>query len=505
MRRPRHPRLDELVELAAYPCLIERSGVRLRSARGWGGSCPTPSPECPSLKVQAQAQACSPLIGQQEMRQRATRPAAQAVFNQAQSASLMPRNRSLPAGAALTVELLSVYLRNNTVAVRDVPDLIRSTRIALTEAKAPTLGGAGADNFTPAVSVRKSLVSSEHILSMIDGKPYRALRRHLAAHGLTPESYRDRYNLSADYPMVAPGYAAYRRALAQQIGLGKNDSAQKVRSNEAGAIVAPLAVKATAAEVRSLKAVEEHPGADVNPSMPATEEKGGLKRKSSSFDTSASDAAPFQTKELVQESPIPGQVKAKDPFSDLVASRTPKHKGGVTEVPRGRAKLSLFAGRNVEAEVQSHDNGPPTAEADPSSGTDLDGSSQHSPAPVVASGGRLAPELPRRPDEQDGAVVGGTSPRLTLMEAIARKRAVTALYNGAVIKLAAHQIFERRGDLFLTALNLSKNWRADEERRLGQFKFTGLQDVVLLDEAIASLPSYDGKLPRPEDILILAI
>jgi hypothetical protein len=181
----------------------------------------------------------------------------------------------------------------------------------------------------------------------------------------------------------------------------------------------------------------------------------------------------------------------------------------VTEVPRRRAKLSLFAGRNVEAEVQSHENGPPAAEADPSSGTDLDGSFQHSPAPVVASGGRaemaFAPELPRGPDEQDGAVVGGTSPRLTLMEAIARKRAVTAHYNGAMVKLAAHQIFERRGDLFLTALNLSKNWRADEERRLGQFKLTGLKDVKLLDEAIASLPSYDGKLPHPEDILILSI
>jgi hypothetical protein len=91
------------------------------------------------------------------------------------------------------------------------------------------------------------------------------------------------------------------------------------------------------------------------------------------------------------------------------------------------------------------------------------------------------------------------------MEAIARKRAVTALYNGAVIKLAPHQIFERHGDLFVTALNLSKNWRADEERRLGQFKLAGLKDVTPLEEAIASLPSYDGKLPRPEDILILSI
>lgn len=112
---------------------------------------------------------------------------------------------------------------------------------------------------------------------------------------------------------------------------------------------------------------------------------------------------------------------------------------------------------------------------------------------------------PEEQGKQDGAVVEGTSPRLTLMEAIARKRAVKALYNAAVIKLAPHQIFDRHGDLFLTALNLSKNWRNDEERRLGQFKFAGLKDVELLEEAITTLPSFDGMLPRTDDVLILSI
>jgi predicted transcriptional regulator len=71
------------------------------------------------------------------------------------------------------------------------------------------------------VSVRKSLASSDHIISMIDGKPYKTLRRHLAAHGLTPEEYKERYGLKAEYPMVAPSYSENRRAMAKKIGLGR--------------------------------------------------------------------------------------------------------------------------------------------------------------------------------------------------------------------------------------------------------------------------------------------
>lgn len=81
--------------------------------------------------------------------------------------------------------------------------------------------GESSDEFTPAVSVRKSLGSKEHIISLIDGKPYKSLKRHLSGHGLTPAQYRERYGLKADYPMVAPAYAEKRRALAKKIGLGR--------------------------------------------------------------------------------------------------------------------------------------------------------------------------------------------------------------------------------------------------------------------------------------------
>lgn len=75
--------------------------------------------------------------------------------------------------------------------------------------------------YSPAVSVRKSLASPEVIISLIDGKPYKSLKRHLSRHGLRPDEYRQRYNLKADYPMVAPAYSEARRATAKRVGLGR--------------------------------------------------------------------------------------------------------------------------------------------------------------------------------------------------------------------------------------------------------------------------------------------
>lgn len=95
--------------------------------------------------------------------------------------------------------------------------------------------------------------------------------------------------------------------------------------------------------------------------------------------------------------------------------------------------------------------------------------------------------------------------RVTLMEAIARQRIVQVRYNGERIRLAPHFLFERHGDLFIGALNLGKNWRADDEPRLGQFKLAGLDGAELLDETFDPLPSYKATMPRAEDTLVLAI
>lgn len=129
----------------------------------------------------------------------------------------------------LAAELTIAWLgnQNNRVAADDVPTFLRQMHATINELAGNVSTddeSAGQDGstgeYTPAVSVRKSLGSKDHILSMIDGKPYKTLRRHLSRHGLTPEQYRERYNLKADYPMVAQSYSESRRAMAHKIGLG---------------------------------------------------------------------------------------------------------------------------------------------------------------------------------------------------------------------------------------------------------------------------------------------
>ena len=92
-----------------------------------------------------------------------------------------------------------------------------------------------------------------------------------------------------------------------------------------------------------------------------------------------------------------------------------------------------------------------------------------------------------------------------MIEAIVRLRAVVAHYNGELMKLAPHVLFERRGDLFVSALNLGKIWRADEDMRLGQFKLAGLEAVALLDQPFEPVASFSAAPPRPDDTLVLAI
>ena len=90
-----------------------------------------------------------------------------------------------------------------------------------------------AKEYVGAVTARKSLASPDHIISMIDGKSYKTLRRHLATNGMTPEEYRERYNLKADYPMVAATYSESRRAMAKKIGLGRKPAQTDAATQEA--------------------------------------------------------------------------------------------------------------------------------------------------------------------------------------------------------------------------------------------------------------------------------
>lgn len=95
--------------------------------------------------------------------------------------------------------------------------------------------------------------------------------------------------------------------------------------------------------------------------------------------------------------------------------------------------------------------------------------------------------------------------RLKLMEAIARRRTVSTHYNGQEMILAPHQMFERHGALFVSALNLGKNFRSEEERRLGQFKLDGLGETLVKEEEFDPLPDFQPGAPSDTDILLLAV
>lgn len=119
----------------------------------------------------------------------------------------------------LTADIVSAHLSNSTVAVGEVATTIRNVYAALAALQAP-LAEAKPEKPKGAVSVRAS-IKPDHLVSMIDGKAYKMLRRHIGLHGYTPESYRETFGLPRDYPMVVASYADERRAIAIKIGLGR--------------------------------------------------------------------------------------------------------------------------------------------------------------------------------------------------------------------------------------------------------------------------------------------
>lgn len=131
----------------------------------------------------------------------------------------------------LTSDIVAAHVSNNSVSVDEVPTLISNVYSALAG-----LGGVtpvAQETPDPAVSVRSS-VKKDHIICLDCGKKMKMLKRHLSTeHGMTPEEYRARWSLSADYPMVAPDYAATRRDLAVKIGLGRKPGQKRGRKKKA--------------------------------------------------------------------------------------------------------------------------------------------------------------------------------------------------------------------------------------------------------------------------------
>lgn len=118
----------------------------------------------------------------------------------------------------LTADIVAAHVSNNSVAVNDLPNLIQNVHAALSGIS-PS-GAAPQARPEPKVPIRSS-VKPDYIVCLEDGKKLKMLKRHLMTHyQMTPEQYRQRWGLSADYPMVAPNYAEQRRKLAKAIGLG---------------------------------------------------------------------------------------------------------------------------------------------------------------------------------------------------------------------------------------------------------------------------------------------
>ncbi len=130
----------------------------------------------------------------------------------------------------MTGKIVAAYVGNNATAVGDLPQLIREIYGALARATEmadlAARGGAA-----PAVAVKKS-VANDYIVCLEDGKRFKSLKRHLRTnHNLTPQQYREKWGLMADYPMVAPSYAATRSKLAKAIGLGQKPRARRKRAS----------------------------------------------------------------------------------------------------------------------------------------------------------------------------------------------------------------------------------------------------------------------------------
>lgn len=124
----------------------------------------------------------------------------------------------------LTADIVSAYVSNNPVPVGELPNLIAQVHSSISGLSIPAVPVE--EVLTPRMPIKKT-VTPDYLVSLEDGKQYKTLKRHLSNFGLTPDTYRAKWGLPADYPMTAPNYSAQRSQLAKSLGLGRKADENK--------------------------------------------------------------------------------------------------------------------------------------------------------------------------------------------------------------------------------------------------------------------------------------
>ncbi|GJD50289.1 hypothetical protein OPKNFCMD_3028 [Methylobacterium crusticola] len=151
----------------------------------------------------------------------------------------------------LASDIVSAYVSNNNVPAAELPGLIVSVHASLVALGQPAAAPVE-DHKVTAAQIRKS-ITPDHLISFIDGKSYKSLKRHLTSQGMTPADYRQKFGLGHDYPMVAASYAAQRSELAKSIGLGQQ--------RRKAVAAQDVAAEATVTEAKPARARKSKPAA----------------------------------------------------------------------------------------------------------------------------------------------------------------------------------------------------------------------------------------------------
>ena len=147
---------------------------------------------------------------------------------------------------ALTADIVSAYVSNNSVEAGELATLINQVHQALTQATQGRPPEPEAPP-TPAVPVKKS-ITPEYLISLEDGRKYKSLKRHLSTRGMSPDDYRAKWGLAKDYPMVAASYSAQRSSLAKSLGLGRARANGAAEAEAEAPAAAPVQEEAAAAQ-----------------------------------------------------------------------------------------------------------------------------------------------------------------------------------------------------------------------------------------------------------------